>query len=91
MLQSCNWGLSEADAIGEGCDKSDDGGDLGEGEEWGRIVNLLVSLMEQIIDDGEEEGEEDCVGEIEREWESVRGLSESWSTAHFIRHRRWNS
>ncbi|MED6158755.1 hypothetical protein PIB30_035684 [Stylosanthes scabra] len=46
----------------------------GEEVERGRCSDLAVPMVEEVVCDKEEEGEEDGVGEVEREWEGIGGL-----------------
>lgn len=73
-----NEGLDEVDAeeaeeVDEGSDERDNGGDFGEGDdvEGNGGSDLVAPAVEEVVSDGEEEGEEDGVGKIERKWESV--------------------
>lgn len=38
---------------------------------WCRVSDLIAPSVKKIISDGEEKGEEDCVGEVERKGKSI--------------------
>ena len=42
--------------------------------EGGVVADLVAPAVEEVVGDGEEEGEEDGVGEVEREREGVGGF-----------------
>lgn len=80
-----NEGLDEVDAeeaeqVDEGSDEGNNGGDFREGDdvEGSGGSDLVAPAVEEVVSDGEEEGEEDGVGEIERQWESVRRFGGRW-------------
>lgn len=66
----------KAEEIDEGGNEGEDGGELGEGEdvERGGGADLVAPAVEKVIGDGEKEGEENAVGEVERERESIGSL-----------------
>lgn len=66
----------EAEEVDEGGDEGEDGGEFGEGDdvERGGGANLVAPVVEEVVGDGEEEGEEDGVGQVQREREGVGGL-----------------
>ena len=66
----------EAKEVDDGGEEGEDGGDVGEGEEveGGGGADLVAPAVEEVVGDGEEEGEEEGVGEVEGEGESVGGL-----------------
>lgn len=66
----------KAEEIDEGGNEGEDGGELGEGEdvERGGGTDLVAPAVEKVIGDGEKEGEENAVGEVEREREGIGSL-----------------
>nr|GME07115.1 beta-D-glucosyl crocetin beta-1,6-glucosyltransferase-like [Ipomoea batatas] len=66
----------EAEEINERGDEGDNGGEFGESNdmERGRIADLVAPADEKVVGNGEEEGEENAVSQVERERESIRGL-----------------
>lgn len=59
----------ETEEVDEGRDEGDNGGDLGESNDVERCgaADLVAPAVEEVVRDGEEEREEDRVGEIQRE------------------------
>lgn len=74
----------EAEEVDDGGDEGDDGGDVGEGEEVerGGGADLVAPPVEEVVGEAEEEGEEECVGETDGEWEGVGGFCHrrGWGT-----------
>lgn len=66
----------KAEEIDKRGNERDNGEKLGESDdvERSRRSDLVAPPVEKIIRDGEEESEENAVGEVEGEWESVRGF-----------------
>lgn len=66
----------KAEEIDEGGNEGEDGGELGEGEDVERSggADLVAPAVEKVIGDGEKEGEENAVGEVEREREGIGSL-----------------
>lgn len=66
----------KAEEIDEGGNEGEDGGELGEGEdvERGGGADLVAPAVEKVIGDGEKEGKENAVGEVEREREGIGSL-----------------
>lgn len=66
----------EAEEIDEGGDEGDNGGEFGESNDVERsgIADLVAPAVEEVVGDGEEEGEENAVSQVERERESIGGL-----------------
>lgn len=66
----------EAEQVDKRGDEAKDAGEFGKGEdvERGGVTDLVTPPVEEEIGDGKEEGEENAVGEIKRERESIGGL-----------------
>lgn len=57
----------ETEEVDERSDERNNGGDFGESDDMERCgaTDLVTPAVEEIVRDGEEEREEDCVGEVE--------------------------
>lgn len=85
---TCNEGLNEVDAeeakeVDDGGEEGEDGGDVGEGEEVerGGGADLVAPPLEEVVGEGEEKGEEEGVGDVEREGEGVGGFGRGGGAA----------
>lgn len=78
----------EAEQVDEGGDEREYGDDLGEVHDVKRRggPDLLAPASQEEVDNGEEEGEEDGVREVQRERQGVGGLSADHHVVVFVHH-----
>lgn len=65
--------VEEVEEVDEGGDEGDECVEFGDGDDVERcvVMDFVVLVVEEVVGDGEEESEEDGVGEVERERECV--------------------